>query len=122
METPGSRAAAIRQALRLTQGQMAFRMTERARSLGLDAFYETPIVSRIETGVRALSLDDGVVLAEMDPEGRGTLWIATGRTVAGAAPRTTGELAAKGVRQPGPPPTTTKAAPGKAANDKRKGR
>lgn len=101
---------------------MAFRMTERARSLGLDAFYETPIVSRIETGVRALSLTDGVVLADMDPKARGTFWIATGREAPKVAPRSTSELAAKGVKGPPPPPTTTKAAQGRAANDRQKGR
>lgn len=78
MDTPASRFLEIREALKLTQAQMAYRLTRLAGDIGLDVLYDTAMVSKIEQGVRKLGLLDGILVARLDPKGRGILWLAAG--------------------------------------------
>lgn len=85
MDTPGLRAYIIRRDLgpdprhELSQRDMAERMAEAAKALGLDGVrYDSSVVARIESGARRLTLDDVAVIAAVDPKRRGRAWLAWG--------------------------------------------
>jgi hypothetical protein len=62
----------------------AGRMRSTASGLGLPDVYDKVKVSKIETGVRDLSLEDVAVLEAMDPRKRGWHWVAFGVQQRGA--------------------------------------
>src|SRR4051812_46961163 len=75
----GDRVRTVREALGENQPAFARRLSEAAQNLGLIWLrYDNTIVSKLEIGARDLSTDDTVVVAAIDPERRGKLWLAWG--------------------------------------------
>lgn len=74
----GGRVKVIRDELRLTQTAFATQMNFTAGRLGFPATYDAPKVARMETDKRGVSLEDALVLAELDPLQRGVHWLARG--------------------------------------------
>jgi len=73
----GDRVRAVREAYGELQPAFAARLNAAARHLGMNWLnYTNFIVSRLETGDRMMFLDDAVVIASVDPEQRGRVWVA----------------------------------------------
>jgi hypothetical protein len=89
----GQRVRDCREELGLGQEQFADRMNKLAAANGLPSGYDKSKLSKIETGVRDLSLEDVAVLELLAPR-RGWKWFAFGRGGIGA-PRTQEELAVR---------------------------
>ncbi|HEV8448619.1 MAG TPA: helix-turn-helix domain-containing protein [Gemmatimonadaceae bacterium] len=77
----------IREAAGLSQAALAAELTTMAETYGLDELYDDSKVSRIEAGLRGLSLEEGALVVLIDPEGRGVVWLAFGGPVAKAMRR-----------------------------------
>lgn len=85
VSTIGLRAYAIRRALgpdarrELSTRAMAEKLNATAAELGIDARYDSSVVTRIETGQRKqVTLDDVAVYAAVDPKRRGREWMGWG--------------------------------------------
>lgn len=78
----GDRVRMIREARGEKQPEFAAAMNGAAKALGVDERYDNTKVSKMEIGGRAVSLDDVRVIASLDPEKRGLLWLAWGDAVA----------------------------------------
>lgn len=72
----GDRVKAVRESLRLKQPDFAAMLTDEARRQGRSWLrYDVSMVSRLENGSRDLSIDDTAIIAGIDPERRGKLWL-----------------------------------------------
>jgi transcriptional regulator with XRE-family HTH domain len=83
-ESRGDRVRLVREALGLQQTEFTERLNQMAEALGIESRYDFTKVSKMEVGTRKVSLDDAIVLAELDPKRRGVRWMATGIAVAPA--------------------------------------
>jgi hypothetical protein len=83
----GGRAREIREAAGLSQAAFAVELTRMAVTYGLDETYDDSKVSRIEAGLRGLTLEEGALVVLLDPEDRGVVWLAFGGPVAKAMRR-----------------------------------
>lgn len=71
----GTRARLIREATGLQQAPFAQLLSTAAARIGVVERYIASKVSKIETESRTMTLDDVTVLASVDPERRGKLWL-----------------------------------------------
>jgi hypothetical protein len=72
--TRAGRFAAIRRDLGLTGARFADLLNDAARDVGFTPYWTPPKVSQTETGKRDVSTDDAIVVAKIDPHGRGWTW------------------------------------------------
>lgn len=73
----GDRVREVREATGEKQGIFAVRLTAEAARQGMGwLVYDNTIVSKLENGARALTLDDAVIVAAVDPQQRGRFWLA----------------------------------------------
>lgn len=83
-QTVAERVYEIRRALGpdrrtpLSQTEFAKRANAIAARHGLKSNYDTSHISKIETGIRAVSIEEIPVFAALDPKGRGESWLAWG--------------------------------------------
>lgn len=82
-ESPNDRVFLVRKALGSFKHpkpmkEFAGMLTAKAQQLGLGLRYHPSTVSDIEAGNRAITLDDAIVVAALDPAERGIEWLAFG--------------------------------------------
>lgn len=77
----GLRLRAIRDELEMTQEELAVALTGAAKRLGLPLRYDGLDVSKRETARKTLDPEDYAVIALIDPQRRGWLWVAFGQTI-----------------------------------------
>lgn len=75
------RLLAIREERKERQGDFAAKLTEAAERLGLELRYTQDMVSKMENGGRTIFIEDVAVVASIDPQRRGKLWLAWNETV-----------------------------------------
>lgn len=64
-----------------TQNQFAAALTAAAQSIGLSSSYDYTEISKRETARKTLDADDFLVIAMLDPQKRGLLWLAFGENI-----------------------------------------
>lgn len=101
----GERVKEIRDALELTQDGFADVLTRRLAHYGVAGVYNRSKVSKMESGERKLTVEEAVVLIELDPEDRPGVWL-----VFGGKPRR--QTVRESNERPAKKPTTTTAARG----------
>ena len=74
----GARVAEIREALDLSGEEFAEVLRKNLLAFGVERRYDKAKISRIEGGSRDLSLEEAAVIAELDPQRRGILWLTFG--------------------------------------------
>lgn len=72
------RMLAIREERKERQGDFAARMNQAAETLGVPTRYTQDMVSKMENGGRTIFIEDVAVLALVDPQSRGKLWLGWG--------------------------------------------
>lgn len=65
---------------KLDQREFVELLNAAARERGLPVIYDIVKLSKIENGTRRVALDDGIVVAAVDPDQRGIEWLAGVRT------------------------------------------
>lgn len=75
-EPVGDRVRAVREARQEKQPEFAAAMTRAAKRLKLKDRYDNSTVSKMESGMRRVTLEDVAVVASLDPDRRGVLWLA----------------------------------------------
>jgi hypothetical protein len=84
----GRRVAEIREAAGLTGAAFARELNKLAAAYGYPTRYSESKVSRIESGIgRNISLEEGALVVQLDPEDRGVVWLAFGGPAAKAMRR-----------------------------------
>jgi hypothetical protein len=66
----------------LSQGEFAKRANAVAARHGLKSTYDASFISKIESGIRAVSIEEVPVFAALDPLKRGEMWLAWGINIA----------------------------------------
>jgi transcriptional regulator with XRE-family HTH domain len=74
----GARVEEIRKSAEMTGESMAAELNRLAEAHGLPMRYDGSKISRMESGERKISLEDGALLTLIDPEDRGVAWLAFG--------------------------------------------
>lgn len=77
----GLRVRAIREARGETQTDFAIALSREAAAIGLPVRYDVVDVSKRETARKTLDAEDFALVALLDPEKRGQLWVMFGQTV-----------------------------------------
>ena len=79
--TISDRVRVVREATGLTRSQFAALLNETAGRLGVaEVHYDDAKVRNMESAHRAVSLDDLTVVAFVDPDHRGRLWLGWGES------------------------------------------
>lgn len=89
----GGRVASIREALDMTGEAFAKELSARMKAMGVPKRYDKGKVSLIESGTRKLTVEEAVIIADLDPRARGAVWLVFGERRRGALrpePGTTG--------------------------------
>lgn len=76
----GKRVIEIREALGLEAWEFVPQLNARAKELGVVARFHPSSLSRIETGMRPMTVSEFVTMATFDKRERGTDWLARGTT------------------------------------------
>ena len=84
-ETVGSRVRAIREERGEKQPEFAAALSAAAKRLRMPLAYDNTMVSKMETGMRAVTIEDIAVIASLDPQGRQKSWLAWGEIAESAA-------------------------------------
>jgi len=74
----GERVAAVREALGVSGEEFAEMLRRQLLAYGIDRKYDKAKVSRMESGRRDLLAEELAVIASVDPEKRGMLWLIFG--------------------------------------------
>lgn len=89
-QTVNDRVYEIRRALGpdrktpLSQGEFAKRVNAIASRYGMKATYDHSVISKIENGIRNVSIEEVPLFAALDPKERGWMWMAWGRVSEGS--------------------------------------
>jgi len=70
--------AEVREALNVSGDDFAEAVEKRLRAYGVERRYDKAKISRIEGGSRDLTAEEAMVIAELDPQGRGPAWLTFG--------------------------------------------
>ena len=73
-----ARVAEVREALGLSGEEFGKLLGKNLSALGWQAHYDKAKVSRIESALRDLTVEEAAVIARLDPKRRGMLWLAIG--------------------------------------------
>lgn len=74
----GARVAEVREALEVNGDEFADAVERRLRAYGVERRYDKAKISRIEGGSRDLTAEEALVIAALDPRGRGAEWLTFG--------------------------------------------
>jgi len=81
----GERVLAVREALGINGDEFAELLRRHLLAYGIDRKYDKAKVSRMESGRRDLLAEELAVIASVDPEQRGMLWLIFGEAARGDA-------------------------------------
>jgi len=75
----GERITLVRVAMGVNGDAFALVLEERLAAYGFPRHYDKAKISRIESGTRDLTCEEAAVIAGLDPERRGLLWLIFGK-------------------------------------------
>lgn len=103
----GARVAEVREAMKVSGDEFAEKVEKGLRAYGVERRYDKAKISRIEGGSRDLTAEEVMVIAELDPHGRGPAWLTFGEahewSHAALGKRAAGRTTARYYKEVSPP-------------------